>query len=131
MRLIFSAFALSTLLIGCGDHNHGDHGDHQSGDQKSSDVKLVDNLPENMAAAKGKVTGFTDDMVMIDHGAIQGTTMGAMNMGFGYVNEVDVSTLKEGDEIGFLMKIGRDDSLRIVGFCKPAEAGNDCLQSLL
>ncbi len=135
MRHLLTAVALSALVAGCGEHNHGDHsghhGDEPSGDEKSSDAKLVDNLPDKMAAAAGRVTGFTNDMMMIDHGAIQGTTMGAMNMGFSYMSDVDISQVKEGDEINFLMKIGRDESLRIVGFCKPAEEGNDCLQSRL
>ena len=131
MRIVFTVVALSALLTGCGDHNHGGHADHKSADKNQADMKLVENLPDDMAAAQGVVTGFADDLVMIKHGDIQGAGMGPMTMGFGFLNEVDVSALKEGDEIAFLMKIGRDDSLRIVGYCKPVQEGPDCLQALL
>lgn len=131
MRLVFTVVALSALLAGCGDHNHGGDADHKNADQNQADIKLVESLPENMAAAQGVVTGFADELVMIKHGDIQGAGMGPMTMGFGFLNDVDVSALKEGDEIAFLLKIGRDDSLRIVGYCKPEKDGKDCLQSLL
>jgi len=116
MKYIFTAITLSALLSGCGEHNHGDHKNHSNGDQKNTGMKLVENLPEKMAAARGKITGFTDELVMIDHGDIQGTSMGPMNMGFGYLKDVDVSGLKEGDEISFLMKVGRDDSMEMIVF---------------
>ena len=124
-------FVLGVLLAGCGDHNHGGHDKHGDSGQKNAGPKLVENLPDKMAAAQGVVTGFTGDMVMIEHGDIQGTSMGAMNMGFGYLNDVDVSALKEGDEIAFLMKVGKDESLRITGFCKPADDGENCLEAVL
>jgi len=131
MKFVFTVVALGALLTGCGDHNHGEHTDHHSSDQKQEGIKLVENLPDGMAAAQGVVTGFTDELVMIKHGDIQGAGMGPMTMGFGFLNDMDASALKEGDEIAFLLKIGRDDSLRIVGYCKPAQDGQDCLQSLL
>lgn len=131
MKSTLVVLALSALLASCGDHNHGSHADHGGEDKGSSSVTLVKALPENMGAATGKVTGFTDELVMIEHSEIQGTSMGAMNMGFGYMKDVDVSSLTEGDEIAFLVKVGRDDSLRIVGFCKPKQDGDDCLQSKL
>ena len=131
MKSTLVVLGLSVLLVACGDQKHGGHADHGGGDESDSSVVLIKDLPENMGAARGKVTGFTNELVMIDHGKIQGTSMGAMNMGFSYMKDVDISSLKEGDEIAFLLKIGRDDSLRIVGFCKPSDDGDDCLQSKL
>jgi len=131
MKSTLVVLALAALLVGCGDHDHGSHSDLGGGDNSDSSVTLVNDLPEDMGAALGKVTGFTDDLVMLDHGAIQGTDMGAMNMGFGYMKDVDVSSLKEGDEIAFLVKVGCDDSLRIGCFCNPKQDGDDCLQSKL
>ena len=128
MKILSVLLTISVLLTGCGEGSHTGHG---GGDKSDSNVTLVKELPENMGAALGKVTGFTNDLLMLDHGKIQGTSMGAMNMGFGYMKDVDISSLKEGDEIAFLLKIGRDDSLRIVGFCKPSDDGDDCLQSKL
>ncbi|OED39803.1 hypothetical protein AB833_13790 [Chromatiales bacterium (ex Bugula neritina AB1)] len=84
-----------------------------------------------MAAATGVVKGIGEKQLIIDHGPIQGSTMGAMTMGFNFLKSVDVSELAEGDEIAFLMKIGRDGSFRISALCKPSSDGDDCLQGLL
>ena len=89
---------------------------------------LVENLPEKMAAATGVVKGIGEKQLIIDHGPIQGSTMGAMTMGFNFLKSVDISDIAEGDEIAFLMKIGRDGSFRISAICKPSEDGDDCLQ---
>jgi len=94
-------------------------------------TEIVENLPEKMAAATGVVKGIGEKQLIIDHGPIQGSTMGAMTMGFNFLKSVDISELAEGDEIAFLMKVGRDGSFRISAICKPAEDGEDCLQSLL
>ena len=96
-----------------------------------AETALVENLPEKMAAATGVVKGIGENQLIIDHGPIQGSTMGAMTMGFNFLKSVDVSEIAEGDEIAFLMKIGRDGSFRISAICKPAQDGDDCLQSLL
>ena len=96
-----------------------------------AETALVENLPEKMAAATGVVKGIGEKQLIIDHGPIQGSTMGAMTMGFNFLKNVDVSNLAEGDEIAFLMKVGRDGSFRIAAICKPAQDGDDCLQSLL
>lgn len=96
-----------------------------------AETALVENLPEKMAAATGVVKGIGEKQLIIDHGPIQGSTMGAMTMGFNFLKSVDVSNLAEGDEIAFLMKIGRDGSFRISAICKPSQDGDDCLQSLL
>ena len=92
---------------------------------------LVENLPEKMAAGTGVIKGISEKQLIIDHGPIQGATMGAMTMGFNLLKKVDISGLAEGDEIAFLMKVGRDGSLRISALCKPAEDGENCLQALL
>ena len=84
-----------------------------------------------MAAATGVIKGIGEKQLIIDHGPIQGSTMGAMTMGFNFLKKVDVSNLAEGDEIAFLMKVGRDGSFRISAICKPAEDGDDCLKALL
>jgi len=131
MRTTLAVFAFGAVLGGCGDHNHGGHEKHGDSEQKNTGPKLIENLPDKMAAAQGEVTGFAGEMIMIEHGDIQGTSMGAMNMGFGYMNDVDVSELKEDDEIAFLMKVGKDESLRITGFCKPADDGENCLEAVL
>jgi len=92
---------------------------------------LVENLPEKMAAGTGVVKGIGEKQLIIDHGPIQGSTMGAMTMGFSLLKKFDISGLAEGDEIAFLMKVGRDGSLRISAICKPAQDGEKCLQALL
>ncbi len=97
----------------------------------SAETMLVENLPEKMAAATGVVKGVGEKQLIIDHGPIQGSTMGAMTMGFNFLKSVDVSNLQEGDEIAFLMKVGRDGSFRISAICKPAVDGEACLQALL
>jgi len=97
----------------------------------SAETALVENLPEKMAAATGVVKGIGEKQLIIDHGPIQGSTMGAMTMSFNFLKKVDVSNLAEGDEIAFLMKVGRDGSFRISAICKPALDGDDCLQALL
>lgn len=94
-------------------------------------TEIVENLPKKMAAATGVVKGIGEKQLIIDHGPIQGSTMGAMTMGFNFLKRVDISNLAEGDEIAFLMKVGRDGSFRISAICKPSEDGEDCLQSLL
>ena len=92
---------------------------------------IVKNLPEKMAAATGVIKGIGEKQLIIDHGPIQGSTMGAMTMGFNFLKSVDTRDLAEGDEIAFLMKVGRDGSFRISAVCKPVEDGEDCLQSFL
>lgn len=102
-----------------------------AGSNAGAETELVKNLPKKMAAATGVVKAIGEKQLMIDHGPIQGSTMGAMTMGFNFLKSVDISDLAEGDEIAFLMKVGRDGSFRISAICKPARDGEDCLQSLL
>lgn len=96
-----------------------------------AETELVKNLPKKMAAATGVIKGIGEKQLIIDHGPIQGSMMGAMTMGFNFLKSVDTSDLAEGDEIAFLMKVGRDGSFRISAICKPSVDGEDCLQSLL
>ena len=74
MKTFFTAVALSAVLSGCGEHDHGNHKNHSGSDQKNTGMMLVENLPDKMAAARGVITGFTDELVMVEHGDIQGTT---------------------------------------------------------
>lgn len=72
--------------------------------------------------------GSEGDFLTIDHGEFEGDIqMGAMTMGFDIMGNVDLSGFKEGDEVAFRVKQGRDGSYRVMAICNTATDGNDCL----
>ncbi|HRI99295.1 MAG TPA: copper-binding protein [Hyphomonas sp.] len=71
--------------------------------------------------------GQNGDFLTIEHGPFDGIDMGAMTMGFGILDDVDLSGFAEGDAVSFMVKQGRDGSFRITSICNTATDGTDCL----
>ncbi|KJS28075.1 MAG: copper-binding protein [Hyphomonas sp.] len=71
--------------------------------------------------------GQNGDFLTIEHGPFNGIDMGAMTMGFGILDDIDLSGFAEGDAVSFMVKRGRDGSFRITSICNTATEGTDCL----
>ena len=89
----------------------------------------MDNLTGH---ATGVIVSIAPDgeSVKIDHGPFEGIDMGAMTMNFELMGDADLVELSEGDEVGFVIKRGRDGTYRIMDICGPAAGGYDCLERI-
>lgn len=101
------------------DHDGMDHGDHDMGGEM-----------DGIGHATGTIrsVGAQGDFLTIAHGPFDGgIDMGAMTMGFDIMGDVDLSGFAEGDEVAFMVKLGRDGSYRIMAICNTGTEGADCL----
>lgn len=101
------------------DHDGMDHSDH--------------NMSDGMGHATGIIrsVGTQGDFVTIEHGPIEGVGMSAMTMGFDIMGDVDLADFKDGDEVAFMVKQGRDGSYRITAICNTVAQGADCLDRIM
>ena len=101
------------------DHDGMDHADQDIGD--------------GIGRATGTIrsVGSQGDFLTIEHGPVEGVGMGAMTMGFDILGDVDLSGFKDGDEVAFAVKQGRDGSFRIMAICNMGTEGADCLEATM
>lgn len=94
----------------------------------------MDGEMDGIGHATGTIrsVGEQGDFLTIDHGPFEGgIEMGAMTMGFDIMGDVDLSGFSDGDEVGFMVKQGRDGSYRIMAICNIDTDGADCLDSMM
>lgn len=101
-----------------GDNNM-DHGNHDMGDGIGHATGII------------RSVGSQGEFLTIEHGPFEGIDMDAMTMGFDIMGEVDLTGYKDGDEVAFMVKQGRDGSYRIMAICKTGTDGADCLDGMM
>lgn len=131
---LITASLLALTLAACGNAEKSTQKDTASS-EAAKDMAGNDagGAPHNMnAMGKGVIrsVGNQGDFLTIEHGPIDGIGMGAMTMGFDIVSGVDLSGFAEGDEVGFMVKQGRDGSFRIMAICNTSTEGDDCIDKV-
>ena len=131
-QLTLTALAAISLTA-CGGSGEMDH-------SKMDDTKMNHNTMDHSKMDEAKMMGdigHTTGVIIsispdgseatIDHQEIEGVGMGAMTMGFGITSTVDLSAFEKDDNVGFMVKRGRDGSYRITAICNTDTDGKDCL----
>ena len=136
--------ALATLsaaaaLAACGQGEHNaNHGGEQQRPVDQADAAGADTShgaehePGDMGRGRGVIrsVGSQGDFLTIEHGPIDGIDMNAMTMGFDILGGVDLTGFSDGDDVAFMVKRGRDNSLRVMAICNVGADGEDCLDSV-
>lgn len=92
------AFALSLLLVACGEkQNAGIE------NREGSDANLTASQSSEVYSGTGAVTAITGDQVTIAHGPIEGIGWPAMTMTFA-AEPGDLAGLKTGDQVTFAFR---------------------------
>jgi len=105
---------------------HSGEMDHSKMDDTKMNHNTMDHSKMDEAKMMGDI-GHTTGVIIsispdgseatIDHQEIEGVGMGAMTMGFGITSTVDLSAFEKDDNVGFMVKRGRDGSYRITAIC--------------
>ena len=114
----------SLLLTACSLSMAANHADH-SGHDMSNMAPMGKGIGEATGVIRS--VGGNGDFLNIKHGPFTGIDMGSMTMGFSTMGGLDLSGYKEGDNVAFRVKQGRDGSLRIMAICNTDTQGADCL----
>ena len=69
--------------------------------------------------------------IKLAHDVMENIGMSAMTMTFGVAGEIDLAAFEPGDDVRFMVKKGRDGSLRVMAICDAVVDGEDCLAALM
>lgn len=132
-----SLFALSLSASGNAQGTPSASGDAAGTPMEMAEGNTMDSGDHAMGDGIGRATGVIrsvgseGDFLTIEHGPFDGIQMGAMTMGFDIMGDVDLTGLKDGDEVAFMVKQGRDGSYRIMAICNTVTQGADCLDGMM
>ena len=136
-QVLTSVLAIAVAACGVEQDNTPDAGPASEARTEMASGGMDDPAHDMDGGDVGRSTGVIrsvgdqGDVVVIDHGPIDGVGMDAMSMDFGIMGDVVLSGFTEGDQVAFAVRRGRDDSYRVVAICNTVTDGADCLDGLV
>lgn len=136
--LIASSLLLGVSLSACCEASDNGEGSQQTSEQmQMHDGHDHDSMQDAMSAdtdhGAGKIVEIDSEggRVKLDHGPLENIGMDAMEMFFGVAGDVDLTDYQVGDDVAFMVKLGRNGSYRIMAMCDTQKAGADCLGEMM